>query len=146
MVWLFLVTIYYYLNYNSRYCEPILTKSYFYSLEDFVVSVTVEGAGVWDTGGLATLVVTGDDAVVVEALVLWIPWGLLIVPNKLPRPICPTPPNNCINCCWDILFNRLWKSPSGFALPLLWEPGVGGLFKTSLIFLQYSSSLSVFRS
>ena len=73
--------------------------------------------------------------------------GLFIVPSRLLRlPICPTPPNNCINCCCDILFNKFCKSPSAFVPPPLCEPGVGGLLSTSFIFLQCSSSFSVFRS
>lgn len=37
----------------------------------------------------------------------------LIVPSKDDKPpIWPTPPNNCINCCWDILLNKFCKSPS----------------------------------
>lgn len=115
-----------------------------YSLEDLESAL---GPGVNEWGGLVTFVVAGVDEVVVEALVLWTPCGLFIVPNKLPRPpIWPTPPNNCISCCCDMLFSKFWRSPSALVPPLLWDPGVGGLLSTSLIFLQCSSSLSVLRS
>lgn len=69
----------------------------------------------------------------------------LRVPNKLDSPpICPTPPpNNCINCVWDILFSNDCKSWSGLVED--WT-AVDGLFNNSLILLQLSASLSALGS
>lgn len=65
----------------------------------------------------------------------------------LKPPICPTPPNNCINCCCDILFSIYCKSlPS---LPPRLDDKLftdGGLFMTSLIRRHHSSSFSNFGS
>lgn len=62
--------------------------------------------------------------------------------SELNPPICPTPPNNCISCCCDILFNIYCKSP----LSLLLRFAEGGLFIISFTRRQYSSSLSVLGS
>lgn len=70
-----------------------------------------------------------------------------IEPSKeLSPPICPTPPNNCINCCCDILFSIYCKSLVSF--PRLDDKLFtdGGLFMTSLMRRHHSSSFSVFGS
>lgn len=71
----------------------------------------------------------------------------IVLNNEERPPIWPTPPKSCISCCCDMLFNMFCSSPSG-APPLLLRlpPTVGGLFSTSLIRRQYSSSLSVLGS
>lgn len=69
----------------------------------------------------------------------------LIVPNRLDSPlICPAPPNSCISCDCDMLLNSACRSWSGRSSEDC--TALDGLFSSSLMRLQLSSSLSVLES
>lgn len=73
--------------------------------------------------------------------------------ERSPRPPSPVGPISCISWLWLMFPSRFCRPPSPPSADNSWPPpplpdapGMGGLFRYSLTFLQYSSSLSVFGS